>query len=101
MGSAVPAKEHPKDHPVIVEHSPGHSLVADLKEGRGDDVQPLLVVLDPTQPRVVHQYRVENVQEELEAVLVQEVDLVQVIDCEVDAGTCRCLERNQGEDIAT
>ena len=83
-----------------MEHSPGNSFVADLKEGRCDDVQPLLVVLDPTQPRVVHQYGVENVQEELEAILVQEVDLVQVVNCEVDAGTCRCLERNQEEDIA-
>ena len=80
-----PAQEHAKDHPVVVEHAPGHSLVAALKEGGGDDVQTLLVVLDTAQlTRAVHQDGVEDVQEELEGVLVEEVDLVEVVDGEVD-----------------
>ena len=71
-----------------MEHAPGHSLVAALKEGGGDDVQPLLVVLDTAQlTRAVHQDGVENVQEELEGVLVEEVDLVEVVDGEVDTKT--------------
>ena len=69
-----------------MEHPPGNSFVADLKEGRGDDVQPLLVVLDTVElTRAVHQNGVEDVQEELEGVLVEEVDLVEVVDGEVDA----------------
>ena len=71
-----------------MEHAPGHSLVAALKEGGGDDVQTLLVVLDTAQlTRAVHQDGVEDVQEELEGVLVEEVDLVEVVDGEVDTKT--------------
>ena len=75
-----------------MEHAPSHSLVAALKEGGSDDVQPLLVVLDSVELGVVHQDGVEDVKEELEAVLVQEVDLVQVVDREVDARASRSLQ---------
>ena len=52
----------------------------------GDGVQPLPVVLDPLDDGAVAQDGVEDVQEELQAELVQPVDLVEVLDGEVDAG---------------
>ena len=66
-----------------MEHPPADALVAPLEEVVGDEGEPpgvvLLLVLGD-----VGQEAVKDVEEELEAELIEEVDLVEIVDGEVD-----------------
>ena len=58
----------------LVQHTPCHSLIAGAVQVLRDDGQPGCRLLDPLELGVDHQ-TVVDVQEELQAELIQEVDL--------------------------
>lgn len=62
------------------------SPLTDLEEVIGDDGQAPSVVSVVPEVGIVVEHICEHIQEEVQRILVQEVDLVQRVKCEVDTG---------------
>ena len=69
-----------------MEHSTGYPVIAHLEEIAGDGSQSHVVVCFSLQSRVVVENCAKDVQEHFQRVLVQEVDSVQTVHCEVEVG---------------
>ena len=78
------AQEDGECQAIDVQHSAGNAAVHHLEQVRSDDGQALSVIAHFFQARIVVEYRVEDVEEEVQRVLVQEVHLAERIEREVD-----------------
>lgn len=77
-------KKDGKGDAVNMQHAASYSAIHHLKQIRSYHRESLAIIADIFKTRVVVQHRVENIQEEMERILIEEVDLIQRVQCEID-----------------